>query len=191
MQISAASISSSPRWPLIWRAGAALTLLIFALQWQFFLGSVYGGLDLPRVWGYVAHHVYILAWMLLVTSFTRTLPLRTLAAFWFVGVFPVMALDLLIARPMDGLLGGGALAEDYLGPLVEELIKPLPVVATLRVSGLASGLALSATDDLLLGFVVGAGFAFHEDAAYGGYGARFRPFRPGRPVSDLPPSGAI
>jgi RsiW-degrading membrane proteinase PrsW (M82 family) len=166
MQISAASISSSPRWPLIWRVGAALTLIVFALQWQFFLGDRFGGPDLARVWGYVVHHAYILAWMLLVTSFTRTLPLRTLAAFWFVGVFPVMALTLLITRPMDELLGGGELVSAVLAPLVEELVKGLPVLAFLAYRVWRRSWQLSATDGLLLGYVVGAGFAFHEDAAY-------------------------
>lgn len=166
MQISAASISSSPRWPLIWRVGAALTLVVFALQWQFFLGDRFGGPDLARVWGYVVHHVYILAWMLLVTSFTRTLPLRTLAAFWFVGVFPVMAVTLLITRPLDALLGGGELVSAVLAPLVEEFVKALPVLAFLAYRVWRKSWQLSATDGLLLGFVVGAGFAFHEDAAY-------------------------
>lgn len=166
MQISAASISSSPRWPIIWRVSAALTLIIFFWQWSFFLGDGFGGVDLPRVWGYAIHHVYILAWLLLVTSFTRTLPLRTLAAFWFVGVFPVMALILLITRPIDALLGGGELASSFLGPLFEELIKPLPVVAFFAYRVWRRGWQLSASDGLLLGFVVGAGFAFHEDAAY-------------------------
>lgn len=160
MGISATAIASSRRWPLIWRAAAALTLLIFFWQAPFFVR------DLDQVWSQLLHHGYILAWMLLVTSFTRTLPLRTLAAFWFVGLFPVMALVLLITRPMDSLLGG-ELGKFYFGPLVEELIKPLPVVAFLAYRVWRKGWQLSATDGLLLGFVVGSGFAFHEDAGYG------------------------
>lgn len=165
MAITAESISSSRHWPLIWRAGAALTLLVFLWQWQFFLGDSFG-VDLGRVWGYAVHHLYILAWMLLVTSFTRTLPLRTLAAFWFVGVFPVMALILLITRPIHAVLGGGELASSFLGPLVEDLIKPLPVLAFFAYRVWRRNWQLSASDGLLLGFVVGAGFAFHEDAGY-------------------------
>ena len=159
----AARTSFSPqRWALIWRVSAAATLLIFLWQWPFFIGT-----DFPRVGAYLLHHGYILAWLLLVTSCTRTVTLRTLAAFWFVGVFPVMALNLLIARPMDDLLGGGELAYAYLGPLFEELIKPLPVLGLFAYRAWRGGWQLSATDGLLLGFMVGAGFAFHEDAGYG------------------------
>lgn len=162
MALTAGTTVSPQRLALIWRAGAAATLLIFLWQWPFFIGT-----DFPRVGAYLLHHGYILAWLLLVTSFTRTVPLRTLAAFWFVGVFPVMALNLLIARPMDDLLGGGELAYAYLGPLFEELIKPLPVLAVFAYRARRGGWQLSATDGLLLGFMVGAGFAFHEDAGYG------------------------
>ncbi|MEX1169782.1 MAG: PrsW family glutamic-type intramembrane protease [Chloroflexota bacterium] len=161
MATSDVLIDPSRRSALVWRATAALTLLIFLWQWPFFIGA-----DLPRAGSYVVHHGYILAWLLLVTSFTRTLPLRTLAAFWFVGVFPVMALNLVIARPMDDLLGGRELAYAYLGPLVEELIKPLPVIAFFVYRARRREWNLSATDGLLLGFMVGAGFAFHEDAGY-------------------------
>ncbi|MGH2384836.1 MAG: hypothetical protein ACRDGB_07295, partial [Candidatus Limnocylindria bacterium] len=96
MAIAAAVNDASRRSALIWRAAGAATLLIFLWQWPFFIGT-----DFARVWSYLLHHGYILAWMLLVTSFTRTVPLRTLATLWFVGVFPVMALTLLVARPMD------------------------------------------------------------------------------------------
>lgn len=163
---SAAPISTSRHWPLVWRVAAAATLLIFLWQWPFFLGDGFGGFDLGRVWGYAVHHLYVLAWMLLVTSFTRTLPLRTLAAFWFVGVFPVMALILLITRPIDALLSGGDLASSFLGPLLEDLIKPLPVLAFFAYRVWRRNWQLSASDGLLLGFMVGAGTAFHEDAAY-------------------------
>ncbi len=108
-----------------------------------------------------------MAWMLLVTTFTRTLPLRTLAAFFFVGVFTVMAVDLAIARPIHALVGRGPLASSYLSPLIEELVKPLPVVGYLAYCMWRRAWRPSATDGLLLGYVVGAGFGIHEDAAYG------------------------
>ncbi|MEP7081508.1 MAG: PrsW family glutamic-type intramembrane protease [Chloroflexota bacterium] len=166
MAISTTLSDPNRRWGLIWRAAAALTLLIFLWQWPFFLGDGFGGFDLGRVWGYAVNHLYVLAWMLLVTSFSRTLPLRTVAAFWFVGVFPVMALILLVTRPIDALLGGGELASSFLGPVIEDLIKPLPVLAFFAYRVWRRNWQLSASDGLLLGFVVGAGTAFHEDAAY-------------------------
>ena len=164
--ISTALNDPNRRWELIWRVATALTLLIFLWQWPFFVGDGRGGFDLGRVWGYAVNHLYVLAWMLLVTSFTRTLPLRSVAAFWFVGVFPVMAVILLITRPIDALLGGGELASSFLGPVIEDLIKPLPVLAFFAYRVWRRNWQLSASDGLLLGFVVGAGTAFHEDAAY-------------------------
>lgn len=163
---SPALTDPSRRWTLIWRVAAAATLLIFLWQWDFFLGNTFGGLVPGRVWGYAVHHAYILAWLLLVTSFTRTVPLRTLATFWFVGVFPVMALTLLITEPINGLFAGGKLSSAVFGPLFEDLIKPLPVLALFAYRAWRGGWQLSATDGLLLGFVVGAGFSFHEDAGY-------------------------
>ena len=163
---SVALTDPSRRWDLIWRVGAAATLLIFLWQWNFFFGNTFGGLVPARVWGYAVHHAYILAWLLLVTSFTRTVPLRTLAAFWFVGVFPVMALTLLFTEPINDLFAGGQLSSAFFGPLLEDLIKPLPVLALFAYRAWRGGWQLSATDGLLLGFVVGGGFAFHEDAGY-------------------------
>lgn len=163
---SAAVTDPSRRWDLVWRVAAAVTLLIFLWQWNFFLGNTFGGLVPERVWGYAVHHAYILAWLLLVTSFTRTVPLRTLASFWFVGVFSVMALTLLFTEPINDLFAGGQLSSAFFGPLVEDLIRPLPVLALFAYRAWRGGWQLSATDGLLLGFVVGAGFAFHEDAGY-------------------------
>ena len=139
-----------------------MTLLVFLWQSPFFVWS-----DPPRVGTYLVQQGYVVAWVLLVTSFTRTVPLRTLATFWFVGVFPVMALALLIDRPMEALVDGGELASSYLGPLVEDLIKPLPVLVLFAYRLKRGTWQLSATDGLLLGLMVGAGFSFHEDAGYG------------------------
>ncbi|MGZ8481160.1 MAG: PrsW family glutamic-type intramembrane protease [Candidatus Limnocylindria bacterium] len=160
------TLSDPSRRSWIWRVAAAVTLLIFLWQWDFFLGNTFGGLVPERVWGYAVHHAYILAWLLLVTSFTRTVPLRTLATFWFVGVFPVMALTLLVTEPINDLFAGGQLSSALFGPLWEDLIKPLPVFALFAYRAWRGGWQMSATDGLLLGFVVGAGFAFHEDAGY-------------------------
>jgi len=167
MDVSEGVLSRTPaasldRWKIVWLSAAAATLLIFVWQWSFFVGA-----DTPRVVTYALHHGYILAWLLLITAFTRTVALRTLAAFWFVGVFPVMAVVLVISKPIDDLAGGGEIAYAYLGPLVEELAKALPVVLLFGYRVWRTGWQLSASDGVLLGFMVGAGFAFHEDAGYG------------------------
>lgn len=160
--LTTASDLLAQRSQLIWRAGAAVTALMFLWQLPFLTD---GRLD--RAWSQALYYGYTLLWMLLVTAFTRTIPLRTLAAFFFVGLFTVMAVDLAIARPMHRLVGGGTLASAYLGPLIEELVKPLPVLGYLAYRAWRRAWTGSATDGLLLGYVVGAGFAIHEDAAYG------------------------
>jgi hypothetical protein len=49
-------------------------------------------------------------------------------------------------------------------PFTEELIKALPVALYLGLMARRQGWKMAASDGLLIGFVVGAGFAFHEDA---------------------------
>jgi hypothetical protein len=53
----------------------------------------------------IGHHVYVLMWALLLTAVTRTITLRTVVSWWFVGFFPVIAVNFLLQRPMGLLVG--------------------------------------------------------------------------------------
>jgi RsiW-degrading membrane proteinase PrsW (M82 family) len=152
--------SGSLPWPLIGLIGLFLSLLIFLFQLPFFFSP-----GLLKAGANLLEHLYVLAWLLVVTAFNRTLPLRTLVVFWFMGLYPVLSLAVLAGLPVAALFGGnsGFLA-DVWAPVVEEVIKALPVALYLWLVARRNRWQTAATDGLLLGFAVGAGFAFHEDA---------------------------
>lgn len=95
-----------------------------------------------------------------VTSLTRSVSLHRLAmAFLFGG--GAMGLMLLLGAPLGGL-------SSSLRPLItvplEEILKFLPLLAMLFIGRSFSTWCLGATDLLLTGACLGAGFAFAEDA---------------------------
>ena len=152
--------SGSLPWSLIGLIGLLLTMLIFLFQLRFFFspGVLKAGANLLE-------HLYVLAWLLVVTAFNRTLPLRTLVAFWFIGLYPALSLAVLAGLPAAALFGGKSqFLADAWAPVVEELIKALPIALYLWLVARRNRWQTAATDGLLLGFAVGAGFAFHEDA---------------------------
>ena len=160
-----------PRKALAWVAVGLLGIVVL-IQLPFFLRPGLGNL-----WGYAVQHLFVLAWLLLVTTFTRTVPLRMLVAFWFIGVFPLITLDVLIGSPIAALFGGPSnpLMSGIVLPIVGEIVKPLPVIAFFAYRAWRNQWQPSATDGLLLGFAAGAGYAFHEDTLYdrvsgGGFG---------------------
>jgi RsiW-degrading membrane proteinase PrsW (M82 family) len=147
-------------WSLIGLIGLLLSLVIFLFQLRFFFSP-----GLPKAGANLLEHLYVLAWLLVATAFNRTLPVRTLVVFWFVGLYPALSLAVLAGLPVAALFGGnsGFLA-DVWAPVFEEVIKALPVALYLWLVARRNRWQTAATDGLLLGFAVGAGFAFHEDA---------------------------
>jgi RsiW-degrading membrane proteinase PrsW (M82 family) len=157
--IQRSKLSDLP-WPLIGLIGLCFTLLVFLFQLRFFFspGLLKAGTNLLE-------HLYVLIWLLVVTAFNRTLPLRTLAVFWFLGLYPVMALAILAGLPLAVPLGEhNQFLSAVWVPFTEELIKALPILLYLGLVARRNRWQTAATDGLLLGFVVGAAFAFHEDA---------------------------
>lgn len=147
---------------LIATLGLLFSLLVTATQLPFFLEGGAGNLV-----SVVVQHGYVLAWLLLVGWFTRTVSHRTLVSFWLIGVYPVLLLSVVIGDPILVALGSGDLSTAFLIPLVEESLKALPVLLFFVVAARRDSWHPSATDGLLLGFAVGAGFAFHEDMILG------------------------
>ena len=146
-------------WPLIGLAGLCFTLLLFLLQLPFFFspGWLKTGANLLE-------HLYILIWLLVVTAFNRTVSLRTLLAFGFMGLYLIVTLAVLTGWPVAALLGENSqFLSSIWAPLTEELLKALPVALYFWLATRSRRWQPAATDGLLLGFVVGAGFAFYED----------------------------
>lgn len=144
-------------------AAAALLGIVFVIQLPFFFAW---GSHFPL--SYAFNYGWTLVVLLLVTSWTRTVPLRLLAVAWFVGVYPVIGAMLLVGHPIAGLFGlENAVIPGFILPLTEELIKPIPILLLFWWVSRRGLWQLSATDGMLIGFMIGAGVAFHEDMMFG------------------------
>lgn len=143
--------------------GLVVAAAVFLWQLPFFARA--GGVKfLTNAW----YHAYALVWLLVITALGRTLPLRVLAVAFFVGVFPSMAVSLAIGYPLAHMLGtSNALFKSVLVPVLEESAKALPILLFFWFLARRGRWQPSMLDGLLLGFLVGAGFALHEDAMYG------------------------
>lgn len=152
------------RWQLVALVGVALALLMIVVDFGFFLRpgpfeSLVG----------LAQHLFVLAVLLLITASTRTVSIPALGAFWLVGVFPVVLFALAVTWiPADMFgTGGASPVPTVLVPIVDVVAYLLPVAAYYFFVGRGNNLQPAASDGLLIGFVVGAGYAFHEDAFVG------------------------
>lgn len=143
-------------------AGAGLAVAATLWEIDFFLrpglGEVLKGL---------AHHAFVLAFLLILTSRSRTVSLPMLGIFWLLGVWPVYSLAYFFEEPMANRYGAGSMDEFvpvWWAPFVEETAKLLPVALFLLLAGRHGGRQPGMSDGLLLGFMVGAGVSFVEDA---------------------------
>jgi hypothetical protein len=139
----------------------------------------------PGLWEVLrglAQHGYVLALLLLLAARSRSVSLSALASFWFVGLWTVFFFAYLAEAPFAHLFGadasseivGGRLVEtsdtfvpDYWSPFVEESLKLAPIALYLWLQGRRGFRQPSMSDGLLIGFMVGAGVSFHEDAHVG------------------------
>jgi RsiW-degrading membrane proteinase PrsW (M82 family) len=150
---------------LVGLVGVAVAVVALLLNLGFFLrpgvGEVLGGL---------AHHAFVLGWMLVLTAGTRTVSLGTLGVFWLIGVWTVSGLVYLLESQVASLIGANidrGFVPVVLSPLVEETIKLLPIAIFVLLASRGGWRQLSMTDGMLIGFVIGAGLSFNEDAHYG------------------------
>jgi len=98
----------------------------------------------------------------IVTSAARSVSIQRLGTCFFAGGL-VMGLTMLICLPLMPLLGTSPIRPFITVPL-EECFKLLPLLLLLWRGRSFSTWALGATDVLLMGACIGAGFAFVEDA---------------------------
>ena len=145
----------------LWTGGLALAAAAFL--WAVpFAGSM------TRALTNMGYSAYVLTWLLIITAFGRTVPLRLVATAFFAGTFPAMVVALGIGFPLGGILGTESrLFDSVLVPLLEESLKALPVLIILTLLARRGAWHPSITDGLLLGYAAGAGYALHEDAMYG------------------------
>lgn len=113
----------------------------------------------------VFQHAYVFVLLMAVTVFGRTLPLRMLAAFFFLGLFTSVFVVQSIGNSLGDIVGSGRMLDSLLVPLLEEGVKAVSIALVFWML-VRRGWQPSITDGLLLGFVLGAGAAIHEDALY-------------------------
>lgn len=157
-----------------------LTVLLFLSELPFFFSP--GVINTSRN---LIYHAYVFGWMLALFWTRFTVSARTSLTFWFVGIYPSMLIAVLITLPFVSLPGvAGKTAGFLLVPFVEEAAKLLPVALYLWYLSRTNRWQPSASDGLLLGWLVGAGFTIHEDAiktilwAKGWSGSRYNPLLP-------------
>jgi RsiW-degrading membrane proteinase PrsW (M82 family) len=164
METPAVSPAAQHSWAnVLLTVGLLICSVVFLSQLPFFMRAG-AGTFLTNVW----YHVYVLVWLLVITALGRTLPLRLLATAFFVGLFLSMAVALAIGFPLARMVGTDTrLFDVVLVPVLEESTKSLPILLLFWFLARRGTWQPSMTDGLLLGFLVGAGFALHEDAMYG------------------------
>ncbi|MEZ5245449.1 MAG: PrsW family glutamic-type intramembrane protease [Acidimicrobiales bacterium] len=111
------------------------------------------------------YHLFVVGWLLAVSYSLRSVGSREVLRFWLTGFFPVTLVAYVLTEFTEGRLDPGNLQTAGVVPVAEELVKILPLVlwTTLLRPKHRHG---TLSDFLVLGFAIGAGFSFHEDALY-------------------------
>lgn len=106
------------------------------------------------------YQAWTIGLILLIGVRVRSVTVGTVARFWLAGIFLVAMLAWLINDPIAGLIENGTV---WITPVVEELLALAPIGVAILM-GRRTWRHPGLTDLLLLGFAVGAGYAFHEQA---------------------------
>jgi RsiW-degrading membrane proteinase PrsW (M82 family) len=111
---------------------------------------------------------YFVALLFLLTIANRTMGIEWIAATFLLGASVVPIIAGLLTLPFGLLLGtDSGFFSSFIVPVLEETIKIVPVVLLLFLPRRSYRWTLSATDLLVLGAAVGAGFAFYEETLLG------------------------
>lgn len=158
-----ASFRRPSRWQVVALVGVAICLLLILLEASFFLRP--GPIDVLRG---LAHHLFVIALLLVITVGTRTVSVASLGLFWLVGVFPVVFLAMVLQWLPAELLGTGpeSPVSTVVVPIIDSAVYLVPVAAYYAIA-IRAKLQPAVSDGLLIGFAVGAGYAFFEDAVIG------------------------
>jgi RsiW-degrading membrane proteinase PrsW (M82 family) len=97
----------------------------------------------------------------LISSFARTISIKTLISFFLIGAMLVPFVNLLIQKPAATFLGND-MNSYTLNPIIEESLKIFPLVVL--VTRTQTARAMGILDMLLVGAALGGGFGFAEDS---------------------------
>jgi hypothetical protein len=149
---------------LVTLVGVAVAVVVLVLDLGFFFRP-----GTTEVLGGLAHHAFVLGLMLVLTSGSRTVSLSTLGIFWLIGVWVVSVVGYML-ESLTSLFGvdrDSLFQVAWSGPIIEETTRLAPVAIFLLLAGRSGYRHPSMSDGMLLGFAVGAGVSFMEDAHIG------------------------
>lgn len=163
MQAAQSKSKPSNSWGIV-PVGASMIPVRHIVMWTGLAGWV--GLTLSQTGPIgitaVAFNVSVLLGLILLTTFTRSVPLRTVALMFFSGgVAMALALGIervLLAPPLMAPL------RNLLVPFLEETIKLIPLFFYLYRVRKFTLWTVGVSDTMLMGAALGAGFAFVFDA---------------------------
>ncbi len=157
LQSRLATFFLGSRWKMATTISTALAVVLFFVMLPSLFGAGIG--SLIKIAFYQA---WTLGLLLLVTARVRSISVGTVARYWLAGLFTVAMVTYLVNDLLAGLASPSSV---WITPILEELLKAAPLA-------LAVGLGRRAwrhpgvSDLLILGFAVGAGYAFHEEALW-------------------------
>lgn len=135
---------------------AAAVVLFFAL-----LPSLFGA-GIGALLKLAIYQAWTLGLLLFATSRVRTISTGTAARYWLAGVFTVAMASYMINDVVAGLVSPSSV---WITPILEELLKAAPLVVAIAL-GRRAWRHPGLSDLLILGFAVGAGYGFHEEALW-------------------------
>lgn len=117
-----------------------------------------------QIWHVFRYPLWTVALLLLATLRTRAIPARKLLRYWFMGTMLVTSLVYYLAGPLADVFSGSDQTV-MIVPWLEELAKVAPVAVLLAVRRWSST-RFGLSDLVVIGFILGYGFRFTEDALW-------------------------
>ncbi len=117
-----------------------------------------------QIWQVFRYPLWTVALLMLATIRTRAMPARKLLRYWLMGTMLVTSIVHYLAGPLADLFAGSDQTV-MIVPWLEELAKVAPVAALLGTRRW-SPVRLGLSDLVVIGFVLGYGFRFTEDALW-------------------------
>jgi len=160
-------VTRSPIYRFVSKIALYVTIALFLIQLPQLVNGRWAEVGLEA-----ALQLFVMGWLLLLTFRTRTVSIRSVLSFWFVGFFAVIVLVFAFVVPVSYLFGEqSGFVKGFWVPIMEELLKALPLIVVLATALRRPQFQLAISDMLILGLAVGFGYAFHEDALWGRIGA--------------------
>ena len=144
-----------------WKMATTISTALAAVFFLALLPSLFGAgiITLIKIAFYQA---WTLVLLLLVTSRVRSISVGTVARFWLAGMFTVAMVASFVDDPLAGLASSSSV---WITPILEEVLKAIPLGIAVFM-GRRAWRHPGLSDLMVLGFTVGAGYSFHEEALW-------------------------